>query len=136
MFTKSKSDANRCAKEVINWLIERDLWRDVIIYVDNGRYTFKNTSKYKDEIDALLNEEKIIPEIIWEEGYNPREYFEYVCSPHFLSMSFEGPLYDALNGYYSLEYCDKLEQELSSIFEKYGYYYELGNAWNLSAAKI
>lgn len=136
MFTKSNSKANRCAKEIINWLIKRDLWRDVTIYVDNGRYTFKNTSPHKDEIEALLNDEKIIPEIVWEEGFNPKEYFDYVCQPHFLSMSFEGYLYEALNYSLSPSYCDTIDKELSDIFRKYGYYYELGNSWNLSTAKI
>ena len=28
------------------------------------------------------------------------------------------------------------EEELNKIFEKYGYYFEYGNAWNLSAYDI
>lgn len=136
MFTKSNSKANHCAKEIIKWLIKRDLWRDVIIYVDNGRYTFKNTSPYKDEIEALLADEKIVPEVIWEDGYDPKEYFKYVCQPNFISMSFEGILYEALNYCLLDSYCNKVDKELSDIFGKYGYYYELGNSWNLSTAKI
>lgn len=136
MFTKSKSKANRCAKEVIKWLIKRDLWRDVIIYVDNGRYIFKNINLHKDEIETFLKGEKIVPEVVWQEGYNPKEYFEYVCQPNFISMSFEGMLYEALNYCLSISYCDKIDKELSDIFRKYGYYYELGNTWNLSTAKI
>lgn len=136
MFTKSRSKANRCAKDIINWLIKRNIWQDVFIYVDNGRYTFKSNISHKDEIEALLADEKIIPEVVWEEGYNPKEYFEYVANPHFLSMSFEGILYEILNFVLSLSYCEKVEQELCDILEKYGYYYELGNTWNLSAYKI
>ena len=57
---------------------------------------------------------------------NPRHYFEWAGD--FMSMSFEGPLYDALN--YSSS--GKHEEALSNIFKKYGKYFELGNAWNLS----
>lgn len=42
-------------------------------------------------------------------------------------MSFEGPLYDVLNYEFG-----SLAAGLDAIFEKYGVYYELGNAWNLT----
>ena len=45
-------------------------------------------------------------------------------------MSFEGELYDVLNGYaYGW---GKRADEFRQIFEKYGVYFELGNAWNLT----
>ena len=47
-------------------------------------------------------------------------------------MSFEGPLYEVLNGYGS----SHLEEEFVKIFDKYGLYYELGNAWNLTACEV
>ena len=49
-------------------------------------------------------------------------------------MSFEGPLYDVLNAY--VPGWVKKEDEFRKLFEKYGFYYELGNAWNLSAYEI
>ena len=43
-------------------------------------------------------------------------------------MSFEGPAYHMINGYgYG-----GLVEKFSKIFEKYGVYYEQGNAWNFS----
>lgn len=134
MFTKSRTKANKCAKEIANWLIENNLWNETLIYVDGGRYRFKSSLSHEDEIEALLNDKKIIPEIIYEENWEPP--FEYVAKPNFLSMSFEGSLYGVLNYEYSLRYCEKLDEEFESILEKYGYYYELGNAWNLTACKL
>ena len=49
-----------------------------------------------------------------------------------LSMSFEGPLYYVLNGYEG----GHLAEEFMKIFEKYGLYWELGNAWNLTACEV
>ena len=51
-----------------------------------------------------------------------------------LSMSFEGPLYHVLNRY--VRGWTKLESELQKLFEKHGYYYEMGHAWNLSAYEL
>lgn len=61
---------------------------------------------------------------------NPCDYFEY-GNPDTLSMSFEGNLYYVMNGYTS--HSCKLEEKFSKLFEKYGLFYELGHAWNLSA---
>jgi hypothetical protein len=49
-------------------------------------------------------------------------------------MSFEGGLYSALNGY--ITGWSKLEEEFLKLFEKRGCYFELGNAWNLSAYEL
>lgn len=68
------------------------------------------------------------------ENEDPRDYFKYVNSDHILSMSFEGPLYGVLNAY-----CPgwtKLEAEFQKLFEKYGLYYEMGNAWNLTCCEM
>jgi len=65
-----------------------------------------------------------------EEGYDPRNYFEYVAKNHILSMSFEGDLYSILNAY--TPGWTKLEAEFQKIFEKHGCYYEMGHAWNLT----
>ena len=59
---------------------------------------------------------------------DPRDYLQYVREPNILSMSFEGPLYQILN-------CHDMFA-LQNLFSKYGLYYELGDAWNLSAYPI
>lgn len=53
--------------------------------------------------------------------------FEYV-NEDTISMSFENDLYDIFN----YDMCESIRQDFEELFKKYGLYYELGNAWNLS----
>lgn len=107
------------AKEIHSFLVNNGLWVDVAIYFNGKCWSTNN----KDYTEFCYNENRY-----FEKEANPKDYFEYVAEPNILSMSFEGDLYDILNGYYGF----KLEAEFEKIFEKYGLYYELGNAWNLS----
>lgn len=117
----TKNDIEKFANEIMNYLIKHELDSDVCIYYNNkrmsNRYDWRNP-------DAE-------PKLVIEDNMNPLDYFEYANHDHILSMSFEGHLYDAIN-YGS----GKREDELLKIFEKYGCYFELGNAWNLSAFPI
>lgn len=111
------------ATEIFNWLVDNELWVDVCIYFNGKRWSTNN----KDCSEFCYNERKY-----FEDEANPMDYFEYVREPNILSMSFEGALYNVLNGYsYGNE-----EVKFRKIFEKYGLYYELGNAWNLSCYEI
>ena len=113
------------AKEIYDWCVERHLWDDNIIYF-NGK-AWSTSARWGD-----VYGKKIGDELYEYVDKNPKDYFEY-GNPDTLSMSFEGLLYDVLNGYW---YGGRRQEEFSKIFEKYGYYYELGNAWNLSAYEI
>lgn len=110
--------AQQCANEIMKWLEKKELALDVSIYVNDCRYQY--------------NEEKGV----WnkEEDMDPRDYFDF--AGNFLSMSFENSLYDYLNYNYSCSVCDKISGELQHICSKYGRYFELGNAWNLSLYKV
>jgi len=101
------------AKEVRQFLIDNKLWTDVRIYF-NGRAFCAN--------DGDL------------ENIDPRAYFEYVAKDHIMSMSFEGPFYGCMNFHceYGEDFDNRIQQEFGAILEKYGVYYELGHAWNLS----
>ena len=66
-----------------------------------------------------------------EHNVSPLDYFEYVNPRHILSMSFEGGLYDALN-YGTPGTSWRLQEKFTDLLNKYGFYYELGNAWNLT----
>lgn len=113
------------AMEIYNWCKKRDLWGDNIIYF-NGK-------AWKSDNNWNGVQGKEIGEDLYEfEDRNPLTYFEY-ANPDTLSMSFEGSLYEALNGYW---YYSKAEEELQAIFEKYGLYWEFGHAWNLSAYEL
>lgn len=117
----------RLAKEIYDWCKEKNLWGDNIIYFNGKAWSAYETWHGE--------KGKQIAEDLYEyENRNPLDYFEY-ANPETLSMSFEGVLYEALNAW-DLPYFDGVEEELQGIFNKYGLYYELGHAWNLSAYKI
>ena len=119
MKTLTKTSIEELAKEIMTFLEENELRSGISIYFNNK--VIRNEGKWGDDLDYFY---------MWEttENVNPHDYFEYAAYDHILSMSFEGPLYDVLNYTFG-----KMEEEFLSIFEKYGLYYELGNAWNLSA---
>lgn len=121
----SKKKFENMAKEIYNLCKEYGLWTDTIIYFNGKAWTdfdnWDSTQGYKLK-DGLY------------EYYdrNPLNYFEY-ANPETLSMSFEGGLYEVLNGYVLFKgFLDKF----NGIFEKYGLYWEQGHAWNLSAYEV
>ena len=113
------------ATEVFNWLVDKEMWVDTVIYFNGKCWSTNN----KDCTEFCYNERKY-----FEYEADPRNHFDYVREPNILSMSFEGDLYDVLNGY-SYGWV-KNEEEFRKIFERYGLYFELGNAWNLSCYEI
>ena len=116
------TDIENMAKEIREFLIEHELWVDTVIYFNGKAFSTsdgKGNYYYND------------PEhLIVLENQNPKDYFEYAGD--ILSMSFEGDLNHCLNYYYDIDFCDRIVGGLQDIFRKYGCYYELGNAWNLS----
>ena len=114
------------AIDIYQWCKKHNLWGDNIIYFD--RKAWANFDWWSGELGKKINEN------LYEyEHKNPKDYFEY-ANPKTLSMSFEGPLYHVINGYTSG--CSKRISELEKLFNKYGYYYEQGHAWNLSAYEL
>ena len=100
------------------------IWLDVTIYFNNKAWSSYKTWGKDEGVQ--------IGENLYEyKDKNPLKYFEY-ANPETLSMSFEGALYEILNWYRPYKY---FIDQFDSIFEKYGYYYEFGNEWNLSAYK-
>lgn len=121
---KKKMEA--LAKDIYNWCIKNELWGDCCIYF-NGK-AWASWDKWHNESG------KAIGVHLYEyKKRNPKEYFEY-ANPKTLSMSFEGSLNYVLNAYVSNWI--KLEDEFRQLFEKHGYYYEMGHSWNLSAYEI
>ena len=121
------SDKMEClAKDIFQWCVKKSLWGDNIIYF-NGK-------AWSSSPEWSGMQGKQIAENLYEyEGKNPKDYFEF-GNPDTLSMSFEGPLYMALNGY--VGNWSKTEQQFAKLFDKYGLYYEMGYSWSLSAYKI
>jgi len=116
----TRANIEKLARELRKFLLDRDMWVDTTIYFNgkafstddrHGRYCYNDPHN-----------------LIVLENEDPRRITEYAGD--ILTMTFEGPLYDALN--YG-EPSWRVEEELRAIFKKYGLYYELGNAWNLTA---
>ena len=118
----TKIKIEEMANEIIDFLKKHELEDDVCIYYNNKRIHFH--TKWDSENEKLIPVEEI------NENISPLDCFEYVNEKHILSMSFEGAFYDVMNGYNS--YTWGLQDKFSEILRKYGLYYELGNAWNLS----
>lgn len=121
-----KNNMELLARDIYNWCVKNDLWGDNIIYF-NGK-AWSSSSEW-----GMVSGKKIDEELYEYENKNPLDYFEY-ANPNTLSMSFEGSLNHVLNGY--VYGWVKLEAEFSKLFEKYGFYYEMGYAWSLSAYKM
>lgn len=100
------------ANKIRDLLVRKKLWCDVRIYFNGKAY------------EAGSNGETRVIEKI-----DPHDYFKYAGD--ILSMSFEGPLYDEFN--FSDDW--KFEGMFTNLLKRYGYYYELGNAWNLTLYK-
>ena len=115
------------ASNIYRWCKEKELWGDNIIYFNGKAWT--NLEEW-----AGVKGKYIAPDLYEYEDKDPRDYFEYVREPNILSMSFEGPLNHVLNAY--VPGWVKLEEEFAALFEKYGLYYEMGHAWNLSAYEV
>lgn len=118
--------AEQLAREIYNFLLAHEMWIDTNIYY-NG--------KCMSTCNADMTEFRYNGEPFIIEDKDPRKCFEYVAEEHILSMSFEGPFYEALNGYAG-DYGWQVEDEFLDLLKKYGVYYELGNAWNLSLYPI
>ena len=116
----TKANIEELANEIMGFLERTGMMSSVSIYY-NGKVVRAN-SDYNDKDNDFTYS--------WEttENVDPHDYFEYAAYDHILSMSFEGPLYEVLNYTFG-----KMEEKFREIFDKYGLYFEFGNAWNLSA---
>lgn len=110
------------AFKLMDYLYTHELWCDCAIYVDNDRY---RSTSYPNRIQNPHLTPKGTPYVL-EEDLCPLDYVEY-ANVETLTMTFEGPLYDMLNGGGMDTYND-----LDEMFRRAGYYMEFGYAWSLS----
>lgn len=115
------------AIEVRELLLSKEIWIDTTIYFNGKAFSTSDGTyfAYNDRNHLIVLEDK-----------DPKKITEYAGD--ILTMTFEGPLYDCINGTgeYGYDYESGIESALSKIFAKYGCYYELGNAWNLTLARM
>lgn len=118
MMRINKANIENLKDEIIDLLHENEMWLDVSIYC-NGKCWSTSDKECK---HFRYGGEPFVYEA------DPHDYTEYAGD--ILTMTFEGPLYDALN------YGFRFEDKLLSLFKKYGLYYEMGHAWDLTACEM
>lgn len=119
----TKEAIENLAKEIRQYLLDRDMWIDTRIYFNGKAFSTDDGQRhffYNDPAHLVVLENE-----------DPRDYTEYAGD--ILTMTFEGPLYEALN--YG---CDNwaAKEDLNKIFRKYGLYYEMCNGCNLTAVPL
>lgn len=117
----------KLAYDIKDFLVENLMWIDVCIYFNGKSLSTDDGNGHYAYNDGDTNYIK--------ENVKPSDYFEYV-GEGILCMSFEGMLYDILNGYMRGSYYREIEYKFCELLAKYGLYYELGDTWNLSLARI
>ena len=117
----SKKKIEQLANEIRSFLLEHDMWVDTRIYFNGMAYSTDDGEGHYYYNDPT--------HMVVLENMDPHRYTEYAGD--ILTMTFEGPLYEVLN--YGDDY--ELEKKFFSLFEKYGLYYELGEAWSLTAVE-
>lgn len=118
----TKTNIEEFANEIIAFLNKYELASYVNIYY-NGK-VMRSRGRWDDDYNY-------VPNWVAEDDVDPHDYFEWAAYNHILSMSFEGDLYDVIN-----HRGGALLNTFNMIFNKYDLYYELGNAWNLTAYLI
>ena len=121
-----KTKAEKCAKEIIDYLLKKEMMDDTFIYVNGKRYSTCDgeghynygTSSWD---DAYVEDDKV-----------GKDYCAYAGD--ILSISSEGSLYDAMN--YGFEWNTKVPDELDAILKKYDLYLEACTAWFWTACKV
>ena len=109
--------------DIIRYLQKHDLFYDVLIYINGHRYS----SESKNSVEIMDSGNGPY----YDQGsYDVKDYIEY-ASPGILTMSFEGPLYEALN-YPETKAQYAVEDDLQNICAKYKLYFEQGYAWSLA----
>lgn len=112
------------ALSVIRYLNRYHMFQDVNIYAGGMHYSDSRHHGQVLHTDLVKNAE------VWA---GERDRYDCPCeyhNPDTLTMTFEGPLYHAIN--YGMGRGYRTEQELDAIFARYGLYLEMGHAWSLT----
>ena len=121
-----KTKAEKCAKEIIDYLLEKELMDDTFIYVNGKRYsTYDGEKNYNYGANSW-------DKVYVEDNKIGKDYCEYAGD--ILSISSEGFLYEILN--YGFEWNTKIPDELDAILKKYGYFLDQAVSWFWTAAEL
>lgn len=109
--------------DIINYLQKHNMFYMINIYANGRKYSSDN-----DENAAIATLESKHGKYYDYGEWNVTEQIEY-CNPEILTMTFEGPLYHAYNGYSGYT---NAEEDIRKICDKYNLYPEQGYAWSLA----
>lgn len=106
-------------------LLDEGLWRDVDIFFNSKELTQRDpeSGQYFD------NDREHLIEL---ENVNPRERVGHAARNHILSMAFDG---DVLDMFHKRGH-SVVRERISRLLEKYGLYYEFGEACTLTCYYI
>ena len=121
-----KTKAEKCAKEIIDYLLSKEMMDDTFIYVNGKRYgTCDGEGHYNYGTSSWDN-------VYVEDDKVGKDYCEYAGD--IISISSEGSLYDAMN--YGFEWNTKVPDEIYAILKRYGYYLEACTSWFWTVCKV
>ena len=106
----TKAQIDKLAREIRQYLLDRKMWVDTIIYFNGKAFSTDDRHGryyYNDPHNLIVLENE-----------DPHRITEYAGD--ILTMNYGEPSW-------------RVEEELRDIFKKYGLWFELGNAWNLTA---
>lgn len=106
----------RIAEIIIKFIQKHELGGDLRIYYNGMAYDIDYNGNVK-----FVGHKKA------------SNYMEY-ANDKGVNMTFEGAFYGIMNDYYN-KHAVKLSEDFNKLLNKNGYYYELGNAWNLIVVK-
>ena len=121
-----KTKAEKCAKEIIDYLLKKEMMDDTFIYVNGKRYGTCDGEGHYNYGTSSWND------VYVEDDKVGKDYCEYAGD--IISISSEGSLYDAMN--YGFEWNTKVPDELDAILKKYGYYLEACTSWFWTVCKV
>ena len=121
-----KTKAEKCAEEIIDYLLSKEMMDDTFIYVNGKRYgTCDGEGHYNYGTYSW-------DDVYVEDNEVGKDYCEYAGD--ILSISSEGSLYDVMN--YGFEWDTKVPDEIDAILKKYGYYLEACTSWFWTVCKV
>lgn len=121
-FSRAKSE--QCAKDVIDFLIKEGMWGDVHVYAHGKVWCNRDNSGH-------YHYDQSWDSVFFGGEDSPDRYVTW-CSD-FLTITFEGMLYEALNFMMGTKTYDRIAGGLNDILGKYDKYFELGHSWSLAA---
>ena len=120
--TKKEQARNKSLMEdIIKYLYEHDLFEDVCIYTNGHLFS---CDKKDGAIPCSIAQYTYYDHGEWD----VQSQIEY-NNPNTVTMTFEGPLYEAYNRYIPYAHA---EDDIQQIADKYGLYAEQDYAWSLA----